>query len=548
MFQSIRLLLDRNFVGETQVREVLFLVATCLMSLFLGLYKLGDKSLWGDELNNIWFMTGERELWMSSGNGLGFLPILRLMGLLGGTDSLYRLPAVVAGVICLPLLYFVAKELDVDRLTASIAVICLTVSLSLLVLLLFLYGWNHHSRLAWSACAVMAAVGFNFHLYMVFVILNIIVIHMIFLVRSGNWRSLHTVFERSSRWWLASTVLICGIVLWPLFADWVMPLGLDLVRKLSGGTPEVVRFSRSPKFTFEWALFERLVHQMFVWKQPFEGTVRVTSALCFIGAIVMAIRTWKGRVVIFVWVLLPILPIALFAYSSNLDFGTRRFLFVLPLLMICVAYGLRWLSGLPGVMLRRTRARGLEPAMTVVLAAAYVVSLAWPTVRYFYDRKEYSDYKRAAILLERCGRPGDVVFTYRPERFLYYYRGEIGISTIGRSMLDELEEAVNWGQRIWYFRGARVNRWDDYRPVGRWFEKQGAFLFTLGGELKVSVIPSAEAGSVAHHEEEARVIETAVEIHPDRPYLRYRLAEAYERLGRSQESRQQLEIAATLSR
>jgi hypothetical protein len=552
---------DEHQIG---ISHLILLTGVCLLAIFLGIYRLAENSLWGDELNLIWFMTGERDLELSSGNALGFLPILRFMKALGGSDFLYRLPAVIAGTICVPLLYAVGIEMKFDRTTALIASVCLAVSptfivhmqqvhvytlfcaVSLLALLFYLRARNRGSYLAWIACAVTIATGFHIHLFMIFVVVNLAIIHVVHLTRNGRWRSVGAVWDRRYRWMTVGSTVVCLIILWPLLINWIFPLGGDLMAKLLGGSPRSAYLGRPPQFNLDFDLLGRLAHQMVVWKTPYRWVVIAFSLLCLTGLCVMAHRCRDSFIIVFVWVFLPPVPIAIFSYISNIDFGTRRVIFILPVLMISVAYGLRWASRFPGKAFTADRRQWFQTAMSVLWVSVYVVVFSATTLRYYYRHVEYPDTRRTAFLLEQCGQPGDLVVAWRPERFRYYYRGQLPFTDLRETQIPSLRAALQEGRRIWYFRPAQIDRRRFGRPIAKWFDSHGGFRFTMGGGLSVSLIPRNRDDPAAYHAEMVDVIEMAVRLKPDRYYLHARLADIYKRLGRMDDFAEQRQLARKL--
>jgi hypothetical protein len=549
-------------------RYLLVLLGVSCVAFLLGIYRLADKSLWGDEFNVIWFMTGERDLALSSGNGLVYLPVLKAMSWLGGTDFLYRFPAVLAGVVCIPLLFGVARAMALDRLTALAATLFLAVSpmfvahmqqvqvytlfcaVSLLALLLYLQGRNRQGPggSAWPACAVVLALGFHVHHFTVFVALNIILIHLSYLVRSGLWRSWPRLISWRNVMLTSATAVICGAILWPLMVDWVVPLATDVLAKILGNTPETEYFRNPPKFKIDLPLFTRLAQQILIWKTPYPWIAVLLAGLCIIGCVAMAIRDTGQLIVVGIWTLAPPLPAAVFSYYSNIDFGSRRLIFLLPIMLVCGGAGAMWVVG----RLSRLTGQQHQQKVSVIYAAAVVTTvvatIALSGLRHYYVVLEYPDHKRMAMLLENRDQPGDLVVAWRPERYRYYYRGKTAIVDISTAKLETLETASDDGHRIWYLRPGNVDQWDLYKPIAEWFDGKGGFVFSMGGGLKVSYISAAAGGSRERLEEIANVLEGGVALKPGRYYLRLKLAEVYRELGRTTDYRKQQSIGRALRR
>lgn len=551
-------------IGSLSIPSCGVVVACMLTALILGLYRLGDKSLWGDEMNVIWFMTGERDVALSSGNGLIYLPVLQLMWWLGGTDSLFRLPAVAFGVACVPLTYGVARAMSLDRRSASLAALLAAVApmlvahmqqvhvytlfcvTSLLALLFYLWGRTGWRLLWWPGAAVVIAVGLHVHLFTVFVALDLVIIHLFLGLRRGQsvWPS--RMPARLTTTIVLVTILVCGAIVLPLLVDWIIPLGWDVVAKAFGATPDADYFRSPPQFLIDGALFARLVHQLVIWKTPYTWLVVAYGALVVLGLVAMFGSTRKAAVIAAVWLLVPPIPAAVFSFYSNIDFGSRRLIFMYPMLAICAARGVTaitfWVS-------RRfpPRARFVaEEAMTWLSAAVVTVVIVQTSLRYYYYVSEYPDVKRSAILLEDQARASDIIVAWRPERYRYYYRGAVGILDVASVEIERLQSLAADGRRIWYLRNGNIDRWELYEPVASWVEVGSGWTCSMGGGLRLTFVPAAGQDQQERLKEIAEVLEGAVKIKNDRYYLHLELAEVYRQLGQTDDFREQRRIGRAL--
>lgn len=93
---------------ERTVERVLIFSITVVAAVLL-LSDLGGKCLWGDEMNMVWFATGVRDLQLTSGNAIGYLPLLRLIASVAPTDFALRLPAALFGIATVPLSTLLAR-------------------------------------------------------------------------------------------------------------------------------------------------------------------------------------------------------------------------------------------------------------------------------------------------------------------------------------------------------------------------------------------------------------------------------------------------------
>lgn len=551
-------------IGSLSIPSYGAVVACTLTALILGLYRLGDKSLWGDEMNVIWFMTGERDVALSSGNGLIYLPVLQLMWWLGGTDSLFRLPAVAFGVACVPLTYGVARAMSFDRRSASLAALLAAVApmlvahmqqvhvytlfcaTSLLALLFYLWGRTGRHLLWWPAAAVVIAVGLHVHLFTVFVALNLVIIHLVLELRRGQSVLPLRIPTRRTATIVSVTILVCGAIVLPLLTNWIIPLGWDVVAKVFGATPDADYFKNPPQFHIDGALFARLVHQLVIWKTPYTWLVVAYGALVVLGLVAMFGRTRKAAVIAAVWLLVPPIPAAVFSFYSNIDFGSRRLIFMYPMLAICAARGVTaiafWVSHrFP------PRARFVaEEAMTWLSAAVMTVVIVQTGLRYYYSVSEYPDVKRSAILLEDRARTSDIIVAWRPERYRYYYRGSVGILDVASVEIERLQSLAAEGRRIWYLRNGNIDRWELYEPVASWVEGCSGWTCSMGGGLRLTFVPATGQDQQESLKDIAEVLEGAVAIKNDRYYLHLELAEVYRQLDQIDDSREQRRIGREL--
>ena len=540
--------------GDLVVVVIITLVASALC-----LYDLDGKCLWGDEMNMVWFATGERDLQLSSGNALGYLPVLRLISEASPTDFAFRLPAAICSILTVPMLFWAATLLF-DRRVGVVAALFLAVNpfqlahaqqvhsyaaFSLLALASFVLMWFGYQRNRWPywiAFAVVSGINMHLHLFTVFVLMTEAVILVTWLAFDRR------LSDSPTRRTMVVSAVVASIILTisaPLIRDWIWPLGTQLVTKLSGDVPEHRPLRSTPAFEITPALYNRAFREMVVWKAPFREIPKLMLLVTVTGLLVGWQRSRRSTATVLLWLLVPLVPITLFSRASAIDFGTRRLLFLLPYLAVLIAVGVTSIGDFLGRAISRLR-RNVRPGwLPTAVAALFVLApIAWAT-SYYYSYLENVDTRAAARLLEMEAKPGDLVFAWRPDHYRYYINQEIHVEDV-TSIRKVLREA-EYAPRIWYFRPHNVASWKRFDPVEQMLSDAGAARIHLGGDLILSFATREPSGAAGDLAERLSLLEAMLTLKPDRHYVHRQLANGYRAAGQERQAAEHLARAEELT-
>lgn len=542
--------------------EVIALAAITLLGLLLRLYGAG-RAMSMDELNNVWLATGERKLSLAV-NALLYLPLIRLIHAIHASEFALRLPAILAGTATVPLLSWTGRRLFGAPVGLTVALLVaiapMHVALSQLVHSYALFGLVALLALylAWEAVdrgnaaaayslAIVLGAGMYLHLYIAFVALGCLMLILVWEV--SCWRSRHPLPIRNGlrlRHFLTPAA-ISGILVLPLLYQWTSSLIFQLLEGAEDPEPGTI-WAKEAKFSLSMLLFLRMYRQLFVWKSPCPRyfPVLVTSAtLILVGGAFLFRKNRRATIAVSLWILVPIYPIALLSQAGGIDFGTRRFVFILPQLLLlvagglcAVAAGLRRLAGRLRLPPTHRGWRWLGPLLALGLGAV-VSATALP--RHYHDIEE-AGYRLEARFLESVARPGDALLIWKPEYVDYYYRGAVPLVDARRLTMAQLQELAI-GNRIFFVRPPRPEL---MVAIENWIREMPSLDFTYGKRSPVISFQIRRPGDPARLlAEQTEVLEKAVALKPKQWRLRRQLAEYYVKQGKEVEARDERRFVRT---
>ena len=543
-------------------RLEMFCVAglTLLAAIFRLLY-LDATSLYADEINAIRTMTGERDLALSFGNGWLYWKMLRVVSWFGMSDFVFRLPSALIGAATIPLMYATATKLFGSRVGLFSALLLTAAPLHVyysqyvhgyplfcfLSLLSFYLLWRIYERgntWDWAAFALVTGIGIQIHLY-TFLVLGVEVIILIFLELSkqGTWsvQLLRKYFRKKDLLRLLMALGIVFLFALPTFFDVIVPLATDLVRKILGITPEEVYLAGPSQITITPRLFARALKELIVYQYSYKSIHFVSAMILLgVGMIYLLYRERRKGIPLLLWIGLPIVPIAYFSEISNLDFGTRRLIFILPMMLMVISVALvklvDWVRGL----LTRLRVKSVS---TWILdgGLGVVVFLCISTSLIFYYRfSEPYDLKYTCQFLEQQVEPGDLVIgLHTLAHFSYYCSGALNMIDAS-TPLEEIQRRYQNSERIWYVRGnfVREIEWgfENGRYIGLelWIQEIEPLEFHIGPGMIMSFNRRQPESQRAMLEERAALLEKAIRVKPGRWYIHQALSNVYRELGRNE--------------
>jgi len=541
---------------------------TVLGAVFRLIY-LDDKSLSGDELNIIQTMTGERsytQLAHHVPNVLPYKEVLRFASQFGTSDFIFRLTAALFGIATIPLMYVTANKFFGRRVGLFSALLLVVAPLHiaysqyvhgytvfcLLSLLSFYLLWRIYERGTlwdWVAFGLTIGVSIHIHLYMYFVLaVEVLILMFLESTREGRWsfRALRKFFTKKGlvRWLLALGII--ALITLPTFLNYILPLVADLVRKLLGNAPEVEYFARPARVNINLALFERSLRELIVWRAPHRYNASVfivASILLGTGMVYLLYRERQKGVSLLLWLVLPFFCILYFTKISNIDFGIRRLIYMLPMMLMVIAValvkGVDWVQGL----LQRFRGKTVSTWMLDGGLALVMLFAVSSVLIYYYRHTERYDFKGICQLLEQEATPGDIVLAWRASQLAYYCPGTLNLVDPQRP-LEEIQNRYQNSERIWYIRnnGVRVNALRDsthflhgrYHGLETWIQETEPLQFAFGGGMRITFNRREPDSQEAMLIERAALLEKAIKVNPNRWYLHQSLMLVYRDLGRNQ--------------
>lgn len=558
--------------GLVHSLEFWAITAITLLAAFLRFDTLGDKSLHGDEMNMVRFITGERDIRLNFGNAHFYIQILRVTHWFGDSDFVMRVPAALAGVVAVPVLYYVGKQLLDARvgLTAALflALSPIHIDLSQMVhcyslfflfaLLSFYYLYRAHTESSsrhWMAYALVTGLCMNTHLFTVFMIGAQVLILMI-LWGHGWWQRRRSDGEDGAnapslpRPWLHVAGVTAVILLFSMqvILGTIAPMLGEVSKKVSGEGTEVNQLESGRQFVWSVATFAKIPRAMVRWESLETRSVPIAYLLFAIGTVWLLRRRWILGVMTLVWVFAPPIPIAIFTELTTIDFGARRFIFLWPVCLLAIAVGMSKVTDalLRFVPLGRQRTVDwrrpvLQSVLPLVLAGLFSMTV----VKDYFLFYERPDFKFAADLIDRRANPQDFILTFKPEQLYYYLPKDRKAHTVNTMSLETIRTLFRKGQGIWYLRYNSLRHRPHYEEIEKWLTEIGATTIQVGGGMALSfhrhpaALPKAPFRAKQElYRERVEVLSAAIILKPNRWYLHHALGGVYDAWDRRASARE----------
>ena len=396
-------------------------IAVLPLAAILRLLFLSRESLWLDEAASLGIVRHNwhdflQVLWQREANMTTFYLALRpLLLYVGDSEFWVRLPAVVAGLAAIPVIFSLGK-IVFGRRTALWAALLLAVSgchvaysreargYSMAVLfaalssLYFLKGIEHRSRTTWFLYAAASALAVYSHFYAGLVLV-------------AQWMSLAVIPRRIVPWkYLLAATALTALLIAPLVAVVLTHnVGqLDWVQNLS------------------WLELYHTGVFLAADEGKVLGTILLVFCLAALGnSALKTIRSWNltgapldrwRRAFLWLWMIVPLLLTAIVSLRVPLFFH-RFFIVCLPAFVLLVTWGMTGLRRTP-----------------LLIAGFTLLSLI--TVGQHY-RRTRENWREATQDVMAHAQPGDAVFvwhSYGNGPFSYYQ---------GRSNRGSLPEIAN---------------------------------------------------------------------------------------------------------
>jgi len=396
-------------------RYVQILVSLTIVGSFLRFYNLGFNSLWLDEASTYTFAVNSFQgIWQATTSGEFNPPLFywleHIMLMFGNNEAILRFIPAVAGVLTIPLVYFVGKEF-LDRTTGLIAAALFTFSPFLVyysqearayslmlffvafAMIFYLRALKNNSLLNWVLFGLLSALAFWSHFYAV-VIIGAMVLYALGIQLQNVRENIQNLKM------IILSVIIFSIVSLPLLL-----LGIQLFASRTAGGP-----------TFGVQGFD-VIYQTFLQLSGFNELVMYLLVILFILGIIQLFRIdiKKG-------IFLVTLTILTFLISDFLSYKIpmvpRYLIFFSVVFFLGVAASYRLIYSI-------VNHKGIVYGLIIVLI---IINL--PVLSSFYTGYVKDDWRGFSQTMQQTAKPGDFIVLvpgYISQPFNYYYTN----STLG---------------------------------------------------------------------------------------------------------------------
>lgn len=407
-----------------------------LIALALRLYQLGEQSLWFDETHS-WFQT-TLPLRDCLKDIAPYPPLyyilMRPVALIGRSEFWLRFSSVATGVVGVAITYRAGRQLEGRRLGLLAALLCalnpfhlwysqefryyaleyLLGTLSLYLFLRLLDG-----KRGWGIFALTSAAAYLTHYFTLLLPIAEFVYFVITLRRN----------YRLFRWWVVSQAA-AGVLLGAWVLTWI---GRDQLMLGIGWIPNPT--AASPLLT--------LLNLGFLYNEAWSVSLVAGAVLGGVG-LISGLLVKHRRLILFLWLMVPVLFTLLVYWLLNRSFYVDRFLIIsLSPLLLLVAQGVL-----------RLRPRWLQTGLAIGLVAISLVRVGhvyWdPTIA-------RQDVQAAVRQIESNLQPGDRLVISSPDTIIKIYYHASNWSALDWTFVLSRPEADPWpsigrgAKRLWLY-------------------------------------------------------------------------------------------------
>ena len=536
-------------LAKLRSHTLLFLILLLILAAGLRFYQLNVNGLWVDEIFTALIASPDKTLAEVISAALDtplptpplwFIISHGFMKVLGVSDTVVRLPAVIAGVLGVWAIYLVGKTLFDQRVGWSAAVLLALspmhlyisrearyyapITLFSLLTIYFLHqGLTHRQKKWWVGFTLATLCNIYIHLTAIFVLAGEA-------VYVGIWWA-HRLYTRRSKNKLrhsASTLLaslptpfivsLFAIVLCYLPMAFVVPAGLSGERGL-GSTEALEGFELSINYFL--TLFSSF------------GPGPGWPFSLFLGSALLGVwQSWRRHTrPLLLFLLLTVTPfIIILILRPKHWFSYKYVAFILPVYLLTVALGLVHLVENMAQLVPKTRRKQWTQVMLAALVALYgLLSLAALEIGY---RKQIGNWRGVGAILTHNLQPADAVVTLPTEiltldvaEIMAYYGPTAEDADILRlTTVPELEAAQAAYRRMWVF----VDQYTDLAAAGElvaWLDTQPHIALDLGYDTRIYYLGAEiershllqEAGTFSHLKADSLASLAAVHLQSDQP-------------------------------
>ncbi|MDD1703891.1 MAG: glycosyltransferase family 39 protein [Methanoregula sp.] len=390
-------------------RYVQILLSLTFIGSLLRFYHLGFNSLWLDEASTYTFAVNSFQgIWQATTSGEFNPPLFywleHIMLGVGNNEAILRFIPAVAGVLTIPLIYFVGKGF-LDRTTGLIAAAVFAFSPFLIYysqearayslmfffvafgLLFYLKALKDNRLVNWVLFGILSALAFWSHFYAI-VIIGALVLYALAIQLGNIKENLQNL-----------KMLIISVVIFSVASLPLILLGVQLFTSRTGGGP-----------TFGVQGFD-VIYQTFLQVAGFNELVMFILVILFILGIIQAFRIDSKQGIFLVTLTLLTFLISL-VLSYRIPMVPRYLIFFTAIFVLGVALSYRLLYSL-------VNHKGVVYGLIILLI---VVNL--PVLISFYTGYTKDDWRGFSQTMEQTAKPGDFIVMvpgYIAQPFDYYY-------------------------------------------------------------------------------------------------------------------------------
>lgn len=412
-------MIDALYKRFHRVPDLLWMTIICWLGFALRLAGLGDQSLWFDEAFS-WLVASQpvgKSLELALVNFVHpplYYLLLHWVAQLNQSEFGLRLLSVTFGLVGIPLIYRLGRELPGDssraRLVGLLAAVLLAVNpfhvwfsrearnygLVFLLSLLMLYTFHQllQGRKRWAAFAAVSALAYITHYFTLLLALA----QFAYLLLHFRRR-----YHLLRRWVLAQVVASTPLALWmvALFSQEAKSIGIGWIPRPTLLTPLLTLWNFALLYAEHWLPWGVVVLPLFA----------VTLALGF--------RARQRRTLLALWLLSPCFSVLLISWLLGRYFYVDRyFITSLPVFVLLLARGLAAFPGRPPYR------KWLAGGATLLLLSASALSVA----QVLWDPAlSKADWRSVGNLLQAGYRQGDQVVLRAIEDTvsLHYYSPDV---------------------------------------------------------------------------------------------------------------------------
>ncbi len=394
-------MIDSQLKRLRRVPDLAWLTVISLLGFTARLVGLGEQSLWLDETFS-WLVASQsldQGLRIALENFVHpplYYLLLHLVALMDQGEFALRFPSVVFGLLGIPLIYRLGRELPGERSRARqvglLAAALLAVNpfhvwfsrevrsyeFVFLLSLLILYTFHQllQGRNRWLAFVAVCALAYLTHY---FVLLLALAEFVYFLL---NFRRRYRLFRR---WALAQALAFVPLALWlvALFAQETKSMGIAWIPRPTLLTPLLTFWNFALLYAERWLPWGFVVLPLF-------------AVTLFFG-----LRPRQRRVLLATWLVVPCLLVLLISWTLGRYFYVDRYFITSSSAFVLLLA--RGIAAFPPCLPYRKWLAGVTSVLLLAASALSVAQILWDPAL------AKADWRSAGILLEADYREGDRV-------------------------------------------------------------------------------------------------------------------------------------------